>query len=111
MNQEQILEHFKETDALLEGHFILSSGLHSPKYLQCALRSAISDGRGEIRQSDCRTFHRRGNRNRRIAGNRRFDYRLRSRQSVKRAIHLDGTRKRRDDFAARFFASKKTKEF
>ncbi len=36
MNQEQILEHFKETDALLEGHFILSSGLHSPKYLQCA---------------------------------------------------------------------------
>ena len=36
MNQEQILEHFKETDALLEGHFILSSGLHSAKYLQCA---------------------------------------------------------------------------
>lgn len=32
----QILEHFRETDALLEGHFILSSGLHSPKYLQCA---------------------------------------------------------------------------
>ncbi len=37
MNQEQILEHFRETDALLKGHFILSSGLHSPKYLQCAL--------------------------------------------------------------------------
>lgn len=37
MNQEQILEQFRETDALLEGHFILSSGLHSPKYLQCAL--------------------------------------------------------------------------
>ena len=36
MNSDQILEHFKETDALLEGHFILSSGLHSPKYLQCA---------------------------------------------------------------------------
>ena len=34
---EQILEHFRQTDALLEGHFILSSGLHSPKYLQCAL--------------------------------------------------------------------------
>lgn len=32
-----ILEHFRETNALLEGHFILSSGLHSPKYLQCAL--------------------------------------------------------------------------
>ncbi len=37
MNQEKILEHFRDTDALLEGHFILSSGLHSPKYLQCAL--------------------------------------------------------------------------
>ncbi len=32
-----ILERFIETNALLEGHFILSSGLHSPKYLQCAL--------------------------------------------------------------------------
>ncbi|HEX8370514.1 MAG TPA: orotate phosphoribosyltransferase [Pyrinomonadaceae bacterium] len=37
MNSEQILNHFKETGALLEGHFILSSGLHSPNYLQCAL--------------------------------------------------------------------------
>jgi len=32
-----VLQHFRDTDALLEGHFILSSGLHSPKYLQCAL--------------------------------------------------------------------------
>ena len=37
MNSEQVLEHFRTTNALLEGHFILSSGLHSPKYLQCAL--------------------------------------------------------------------------
>lgn len=37
MNPDQILEHFTATDALLDGHFILSSGLHSPKYLQCAL--------------------------------------------------------------------------
>ncbi len=36
MTQAEILEHFKQTDALLEGHFVLSSGLHSPKYLQCA---------------------------------------------------------------------------
>ncbi|MEO8040984.1 MAG: orotate phosphoribosyltransferase [Acidobacteriota bacterium] len=34
---EDILEHFRRTGALLEGHFILSSGLHSPNYLQCAL--------------------------------------------------------------------------
>lgn len=32
-----VLIRFKETNALLDGHFILSSGLHSPKYLQCAL--------------------------------------------------------------------------
>lgn len=37
MDSEQILEHFRQTNALLEGHFILSSGLHSPNYLQCAL--------------------------------------------------------------------------
>lgn len=35
------LEHFRQTNALLEGHFILSSGLHSPKYLQCALALAF----------------------------------------------------------------------
>ena len=34
---DDILEHFRQTGALLEGHFILSSGLHSPNYLQCAL--------------------------------------------------------------------------
>ena len=34
---DSILEHFKHNDAFLEGHFQLSSGLHSPNYLQCAL--------------------------------------------------------------------------
>jgi orotate phosphoribosyltransferase len=37
MNSDQILDHFRSTDALLEGHFVLSSGLHSGNYLQCAL--------------------------------------------------------------------------
>lgn len=37
MHPEQVLAKFKETGALLEGHFILSSGLHSPVYLQCAI--------------------------------------------------------------------------
>jgi orotate phosphoribosyltransferase len=32
-----ILDEFKERGALLDGHFLLSSGLHSPVYLQCAL--------------------------------------------------------------------------
>lgn len=37
MLKEDVVERFKATGALLEGHFILSSGLHSTKYLQCAL--------------------------------------------------------------------------
>jgi orotate phosphoribosyltransferase len=36
MTDEEILGEFRDADALLEGHFILSSGLRSPKYLQCA---------------------------------------------------------------------------
>ncbi|WP_417317547.1 orotate phosphoribosyltransferase [Emcibacter sp.] len=36
MNREEVLETFREAGALLEGHFLLSSGLHSPMYLQCA---------------------------------------------------------------------------
>jgi orotate phosphoribosyltransferase len=36
MDKEQVLEHFRAAGALLEGHFILSSGLHSAQYLQCA---------------------------------------------------------------------------
>jgi orotate phosphoribosyltransferase len=36
MTDEEILNEFRAAGALLEGHFILSSGLRSPKYLQCA---------------------------------------------------------------------------
>ena len=36
MSDDEILNEFRAADALLEGHFILSSGLRSPKYLQCA---------------------------------------------------------------------------
>jgi len=36
MKAEEILEEFRSAGALLEGHFILSSGLHSDRYLQCA---------------------------------------------------------------------------
>lgn len=37
MTAAEVMEKFKSTGALLEGHFILSSGLHSPVYLQCAI--------------------------------------------------------------------------
>jgi len=36
MDTEAVLTEFREAGALLEGHFKLSSGLHSPVYLQCA---------------------------------------------------------------------------
>jgi len=36
MSNEDILAEFRASAALLEGHFILSSGLRSPRYLQCA---------------------------------------------------------------------------
>ena len=36
LKSEEILSVFKETGALLEGHFLLTSGLHSNRYFQCA---------------------------------------------------------------------------
>ena len=36
LSYKESLKILKETDALLEGHFILSSGLHSEKYIQCS---------------------------------------------------------------------------
>ena len=37
MTDNEILQIFRENGALLEGHFVLSSGLHSDRYVQCAL--------------------------------------------------------------------------
>lgn len=37
MNDAEVIQKFKDTGALLEGHFLLSSGLHSSVYLQCAI--------------------------------------------------------------------------
>jgi orotate phosphoribosyltransferase len=45
MTDEDVLNEFRAADALLEGHFILSSGLRSPKYLQCA-RVLMDPARG-----------------------------------------------------------------
>ena len=36
LSHKKSLSILRKTNALLEGHFILSSGLHSPKYIQCA---------------------------------------------------------------------------
>ena len=37
MTEAEVLDIFRKHSALLEGHFILSSGLHSDRYIQCAL--------------------------------------------------------------------------
>jgi len=36
MTKDEVLAEFHDSKALLEGHFLLTSGLHSPLYLQCA---------------------------------------------------------------------------
>lgn len=36
MTEDEVLAEFRAAEALLDGHFILSSGLRSPRYLQCA---------------------------------------------------------------------------
>lgn len=46
MTDDEILAEFRAADALLEGHFILSSGLRSPRYLQCA-RVLMNPARAE----------------------------------------------------------------
>ncbi len=48
LTQEEVLRLFEEKDALLTGHFRLSSGLHSEKYLQCALVLQHPDAAGRI---------------------------------------------------------------
>jgi orotate phosphoribosyltransferase len=37
MTEQEILQIFRDTGALLQGHFVLRSGLHSRQYFQCAL--------------------------------------------------------------------------
>jgi orotate phosphoribosyltransferase len=46
LSDDQVLDEFRAAEALLEGHFILSSGLRSPRYLQCA-RVLIDGARAE----------------------------------------------------------------
>ena len=46
MDEKSILKEFEDAQAILKGHFILSSGLHSSTYLQCA-RVLVDASRGE----------------------------------------------------------------
>ena len=51
LSLEESLKILKETSALIEGHFILSSGLHSPKYVQCAQLMSKPNKANKICQS------------------------------------------------------------
>ena len=51
LSLEESLKILKRTNALIEGHFILSSGLHSSKYVQCAKLMSIPNEAVKICQS------------------------------------------------------------
>ena len=53
LSYEESLKILKETKALLEGHFILSSGLHSSQYIQCAQLLSLPKKSEEICKSLC----------------------------------------------------------
>ena len=53
LSYEESLKILKETNALLEGHFILSSGLHSSQYIQCAQLLSVPKKSEEICKSLC----------------------------------------------------------
>ncbi|OYZ86015.1 MAG: orotate phosphoribosyltransferase, partial [Sphingomonadales bacterium 17-56-6] len=48
MTEDEILSEFRSVDALLEGHFLLSSGRHSAYYLQCARLLMNAERAGRI---------------------------------------------------------------
>jgi orotate phosphoribosyltransferase len=58
MDADAVLDRFRKAGALLEGHFRLSSGLHSPKYLQSALVLQYPEFAAELGQGiAARTAH------------------------------------------------------
>ncbi len=51
LSYKESLKILKEANALIEGHFILSSGLHSPQYVQCAQLMSKPDKAKKICES------------------------------------------------------------
>lgn len=60
MNAEQVIDEFKKSGALLEGHFQLTSGLHSPVYLQCALVLQFPEKAAAFAEAIARQFAKQG---------------------------------------------------
>jgi orotate phosphoribosyltransferase len=63
LEQERVLDLFRQTGAMLEGHFELSSGLHSERYFQCALLLADPRRAELLAQSLARRLEARGEKN------------------------------------------------
>ena len=51
LTNEQVLDILKEKDAVLEGHFLLTSGRHSDRYVQCAKLFQYADTSAKICES------------------------------------------------------------
>ena len=51
LSHKKSLDILRKTNALLEGHFVLSSGLHSSKYIQCAKLLSFPDKAEKICKS------------------------------------------------------------
>jgi orotate phosphoribosyltransferase len=60
LRAEQVIEKFRATGALLEGHFMLTSGLHSQVYLQCALVLQFPDQAEELGRALAEEFQEQG---------------------------------------------------
>ena len=58
LSYNESLKILRETNALLEGHFILSSGLHSDQYIQCAKLLSHPKKAEKICASLCETINR-----------------------------------------------------
>ena len=56
MKAEDIIQKFRKSGALLEGHFVLTSGLHSAAYLQCALVLQSPQSAEELGRSIAENF-------------------------------------------------------
>lgn len=58
MTDEDVLHAFRASEALLEGHFVLSSGRHSGHYLQCARVLMNAERAGELARALCQKIPR-----------------------------------------------------
>jgi len=60
LNADEVIDEFKRSGALLEGHFQLTSGLHSPVYLQCALVLQFPEKAAAFAEAIARQFEGKG---------------------------------------------------